>query len=71
MKNSSIPMAAPPAAVERLLTPADLADLLQLPVQTLAVWRSAGEGPAYHRVGKHVRYSVPDVTAWLSARRAA
>lgn len=41
-----------------------------LPGQTLANWRSAGKGPKFYRVGKHVMYRLSDVTAWLEEERA-
>lgn len=53
----------------RMLPPGEVAELYGLPVQTLAVWRHKGTGPAYHRLGKHVRYSAADVDAYLAASR--
>ena len=41
---------------ERLMTLADLAELLGVPVTTLYQWRHRGEGPPGYRVGRHVRY---------------
>ena len=37
-------------------------------VKTLADWRVRGVGPAYARVGRHVRYRPADVDEWLSSR---
>ena len=48
-----------------LLSPADVAAYLNVPVKTVYVWRSAGTGPRGMRVGKHVRYRQVDVDAWL------
>ena len=53
---------------ERLLSPADVAGWIGVPVATLANWRSGGIGPAYLRVGRHVRYRGADVEAWLESR---
>lgn len=42
----------------------DLSNRLQVPEQTLAVWRMKGYGPAFFKVGRHVRYRLSDVLAW-------
>lgn len=53
-----------------LATPEEVAAYLNdIPVKTLAKWRSEGTGPRYTKVGRHVRYDWPDVRAWL-ARQA-
>lgn len=54
----------------KLGTPDEVADYLQLPVKTLAEWRSGGKGPEYHKVGRHVRYRWADVEKWLSQQAA-
>lgn len=59
------------ARVEKMLTTVELAELLQLPPQTLKEWRTTGRGPAFYRIGKHVRYRQADVAAFLAGRRAA
>jgi excisionase family DNA binding protein len=46
------------------LTP-EVAEYLQVPVQTLYVWRTKGVGPRAVRVGKHLRYRWADVDAWI------
>ncbi len=51
-----------------LLHAADVAELLGIPVATLANWRASGKGPPYLRVGRHVRYRAVDVEAWIAAR---
>lgn len=48
-----------------MLSPRQLADYLGVPVKTLYDWRWKGEGPPGYRVGRHVRYRVEDVEAWL------
>jgi excisionase family DNA binding protein len=53
-----------------LLTPQQVADLLQIPVSTLkTTWRSNRSGPVAHRVGNHLRYRREDVERWLEERR--
>lgn len=60
-----------PEATDRLLSPAALAEYLQLPVSTVYAWRYRGEGPRGFRVGKHVRYRQSDVDAFLAAQQEA
>ncbi|MBV9161449.1 MAG: helix-turn-helix domain-containing protein [Pseudonocardiales bacterium] len=48
-----------------LWTVQDVANYLQVPVQTLYSWRVQGYGPRVRRVGKHLRYRPEDVTTWL------
>ena len=53
---------------ERLLTVEELADLLQVPVRSVYVWRQKGIGPRGIRVGKYVRYRPSEVNRWLEAQ---
>jgi excisionase family DNA binding protein len=55
--------------VNRLLTTRELADYLRIPLGTIYRWRAARVGPPAYRVGRHVRFDVADVNAWLHARR--
>jgi DNA-binding transcriptional MerR regulator len=48
-----------------LWTVQDVADYLQVPVQTLYSWRTQGYGPPARRMGKYLRYRPEDVTSWL------
>jgi hypothetical protein len=54
------PMASPP----------ELAEYLRIPEHTLAQWRYQRLGPAWHRVGRHVRYAWADVERWLGEQRS-
>lgn len=38
-----------------------VAELLGIPVATLANWRAAGKSPPYLQVGRHVRYRASEV----------
>jgi predicted DNA-binding transcriptional regulator AlpA len=49
----------------RLLSTEDVARILVIPVATLYCWRYKGTGPKAYRVGKHLRYRLSDVLAWL------
>ncbi|MFN7148956.1 MAG: helix-turn-helix transcriptional regulator [Microthrixaceae bacterium] len=55
----------------RLLTQQEAADYLQVPSRTLESWRHRRTGPAYVRVGRHVRYQRSDVDAWIDKNRDA
>jgi len=57
------------ATKDELLTPKQVAEYLQVPVGTLAIWRMRRTGPAGFKVGKHVRYRKADVETWLAERR--
>ena len=56
-----------PGLLERdgLITPAELAAFLFVPVKTLRDWRYQGVGPEGLRVGRHVRYEPAEVRRWL------
>ena len=53
---------------EVLLSPAELAEMCQVPVGTVYRWNYLGTGPRPIRVGKHCRYRQRDVDAWLENR---
>lgn len=53
---------------DRLLWPEQVAELLGVPIGTLANWRYQGRGPAFVKVGRHVRYRRNDVARWIEAR---
>lgn len=51
-----------------LLTPADLAELAQVPLGTVYQWSYKGTGPASLKLGRHLRFRREDVEAWLQER---
>lgn len=55
------------AADPEMLTIAEVATLLRVPVATLRYWRHRGDGPRSFRMGRSVRYFRTDVLAWLTA----
>ena len=57
-----------PADHERLLSPTDVAAVLGVPIATLANWRWARTGPAFLRVGRHVRYRRDDLNRWIATQ---
>lgn len=53
---------------DRLMTLAELAEMLGIPVNTLYGWRCRGEGPPGYRIGRHVRYRRSAVESWLETQ---
>lgn len=54
---------------EEMLSTAELAKFLGVPVTTVYAWQTRGNGPAGYRVGRHTRYRVAEVLEWLEGRR--
>jgi len=54
--------------LQTLASTAEVAAVLGLPEHTLDVWRSKGKGPAYCKVGRHVRYRWAAVDEWISGQ---
>ncbi|MFI6944306.1 helix-turn-helix domain-containing protein [Streptomyces sp. NPDC050418] len=52
---------------DRYLTPADLADLMGVPIETVYEWRRKRIGPRGFRVGKHLRFDPEDVSLWVQS----
>lgn len=63
--------AEPPGANGRtaLASLEEVAAFLGVPAATVYRWRSRGEGPPGHRVGRFVRYRWADVDDWLDTRK--
>lgn len=69
MTSTTIPTADPAMPT---LTTEQVAELLQVGVQTLVNWRSQGVGPAFARLdGKRVRYRHTDIDAYVAERIVA
>ena len=58
-----------PAIVAEYYAPREASVFLNLPVKTLEHWRITGVGPAYTRVGRHVRYHIDDLRAFMRKDR--
>jgi excisionase family DNA binding protein len=56
---------------ERYLSPAEVADLLGIPVATVYGWATRGTGPARIRVGRHTRYTESELRRWLASQTVA
>lgn len=50
---------------DRLMTPAEVSEFLNITIASLAWLRSAKTGPPHVYAGRHVRYWFSDVLAWL------
>lgn len=57
--------------MQRWMTPAEVAELAQVPVRTVRYWRTIGEGPPSFRCGRHIRYKADDVRSWLEGMESA
>ncbi|MGH2705158.1 MAG: helix-turn-helix domain-containing protein [Actinomycetota bacterium] len=55
----------------RLLSVEEVADMLQVPVQTIYQWRLRRIGPPSMRVGRYVRFDPGDLKRWIDARKKA
>jgi predicted DNA-binding transcriptional regulator AlpA len=55
--------------MSRGLKDTEAAEMLGLHPQTLRNMRCKGEGPAYHKLGKAVRYLEKDLLAYLEKRK--
>ena len=69
METNGAPRTTSAAGLEPLLTSGGLAEYLGIPVSTVRDWRASGKGPCGVWVGKHLRYAVSDVQAWLTTQR--
>ncbi|RST18535.1 DNA-binding protein [Streptomyces sp. WAC05374] len=56
---------------DRYLTPDDIAELFDVPKETVYQWRKKRTGPPGFRVGKHIRYDPAAVHRWAAERMAA
>lgn len=55
---------------DEYMSPADIAAMLNVPLDTVRKWRHAGDYPPAVRVGKHIRSRRVDVDAWLASKAA-
>lgn len=55
--------------LDQLISIDELSDYLGVPVKTIYDWRLTGHGPCAIRVGRHLKYAIPDVREWLATQR--
>lgn len=58
------------AAIERMLPPEEVSEILSVEVRTLYAWRQAGTGPPATRIGKYLRYSSEGLRQWIEAQES-
>jgi hypothetical protein len=51
---------------DALLMEVHAAELLNLSVRTLQAWRLRGDGPAFVRAGRAIRYRRGDLALWIN-----
>jgi predicted DNA-binding transcriptional regulator AlpA len=51
---------------DRLLTKAEVAERLRLPLKTVDFWRAQGKGPKGRRIGNRVLYRASDLERWIA-----
>lgn len=56
---------------DRYLNPDDIAEIFDVPKETVYQWRKKRIGPPGFRIGKHVRYDPADVRAYVTQRKNA
>jgi len=49
------------------LKPAEAAEYLRSSVSTLSKARRSGKGPTFVRLGRSIRYRVPDLDSWMAS----
>ena len=52
----------------QFLTTEQAAKYLNVAPVTLGAWRTQGQGPAYLKLGRCVRYSLAAIDAWVAGR---
>lgn len=55
------------ATVEKLWSTQELADFLNLPIQTIYQWRKRNYGPPGRKMGRHIRYRRSEVERWIDS----
>lgn len=68
MTNTRRPNHPTDLSAEDLLSAEELAEYLQIPIDTLYAWRYKHYGPPGMRVGRHLRYRFRDIEAWLDGQ---
>ncbi|MFD0001765.1 helix-turn-helix transcriptional regulator [Streptomyces sp. NPDC127178] len=54
---------------DRYLNPDDIAELFEVPLETVYQWRRKRTGPPGFRIGKYLRYDPADVRAYVAQRK--
>ena len=54
---------------DRLLSYGELASYAGVPERTMRHWVNTGRGPIGVQLGKHMRFRVADIRAWIRAQK--
>ncbi|WP_457184927.1 helix-turn-helix transcriptional regulator [Nocardioides sp. P5_E3] len=54
---------------EDLLTLAEVAAILRVPVNTLRWWRQCGDGPRFFKIGRHLLTTIGDLRSWINDQK--
>lgn len=57
-----------PDLPDRYLAPAEVAELLGIPVETVYQWRYKRTGPPGFRVGRHLRFDPRALRRWIDGQ---
>jgi predicted DNA-binding transcriptional regulator AlpA len=68
-ETESKPHKSVPTSGIKLLTPKEAAEMLKVSVSWLAKARMRGDGPAYIKVGRSIRYTEIALQQWLKAHQ--
>lgn len=69
MKDAAIRLVRLELPTPEYLDTIQAAAFLNATRKQLEHWRTAGGGPPYSKLGRHVRYSVADLRDWMAERR--
>ncbi len=61
--------ANPLSVLDPLVTIKELAEYLGVPVKTIYEWRQTGRGPVCVHIGRHLKFRLSDVQAWVDSQR--
>ena len=59
----------PLPAQPEYVSPAQAANILDLPPRTLQNWRFRDDGPPFTRYGQTIRYKVTDLHDWMQSNK--
>lgn len=65
------PGAMPDSSDETLLTLAEAATILRVPVNTMRWWRQQGTGPGFFKIGRNLVTTVGDLRRWIEEQKQA
>ena len=66
---SALPTPADLWGLDPLMDVTELASYLGIPSSTIYDWRVRNKGPVAYRFGKHLKFAVSDVRAWVAEQR--